>query len=114
MSVFRGLQTWLIPYADYLVRVAEYNGLRVQITSVFRSNEKQQILYQRYLRCRVNSRTCIPAAPPGRSQHNYGRAFDLVVNGDYRGSSQEALGRFWQSMGGVWGGSRDPVHFGVP
>lgn len=106
---FRGLQPWLQPYADYLLRVAIANGLRVSVTSVFRSIQKQDVLYQRYQR----GLSDIPAAPPGRSWHNYGLAFDLVVDGDYRGSSQTALGRFWQSMGGVWGGSRDPVHFGV-
>ena len=24
------------------------------------------------------------------------------------------VGAFWQQMGGVWGGSRDPVHFELP
>lgn len=106
---FRELAPWLQPYADYLNQVAVANGLRVQVTSTYRSNQKQAVLYERWQR----GLSDIPAAPPGRSMHNHRLAFDLVVDGDYRGASQAALGRFWQSMGGVWGGQRDPVHFSV-
>jgi len=109
MSRFRGLQPWLVPYADYLEAVALYNGLRVQVTSVFRSNQRQAVLYERYKR----GLSDLPAAPPGGSMHNHGLAFDLVVNGDYRGDAQKALGAFWQGMGGSWGGGVDPVHFSI-
>lgn len=109
------LEPWLQPYARYLVRVAEYNGLTVNVTSVYRSDAKQAQLYNRYLRCLQEGRSdCLPAAPPGHSNHGRRRAFDLVVTGGYRGSNQEALGLLWRSMGGRWGGSQDPVHFDVP
>lgn len=102
-NLFRGLQPWLIPYAEYLYGVADANGLRPRVTSVYRSIQKQAVLYQRYLR----GHHPLPVAPPGRSKHNYGLAFDMVV------THPEALGRFWEAMGGRWGGSRDPVHYEV-
>lgn len=102
-NLFRGLQPWLIPYAEYLYAVAEHNGLAPRVTSVFRSFAKQSVLYDRYLR----GAHPLPVAPPGRSKHNYGLAFDMVV------TNPAALGAFWQRMGGRWGTSRDPVHYEV-
>lgn len=46
-----------------------------------------------------------PVAPPGRSMHNYGRAFDLFAH------NLPELGRIWTAWGGRWGGESDPVHF---
>lgn len=104
----------LVPWARWLVQVAEYNGMRVQITSTLRTAGQQESLYRRFLACRsTGGARCLPAAPPGRSDHERGLAFDLVVNGDFRGAAQDALGRYWSSIGGKWGGSVDPVHFGV-
>ena len=114
MPQVRDLDPALAPAVAYLLRVAEYNGLRVALTSTRRTRLQQQGLYQRYLQCqRAGSRQCLPAAPPGTSDHERGLAFDLVVNGDYRGGAQRALGLFWQSMGGRWAGDADPVHFSV-
>lgn len=107
------LQPWLRPYAEYLVTVANYNGMHPTITSVFRSRNKQQSLYARYLRCKATGGSCIPAAPPGFSQHERRTAFDLVVRQGYRSPQQRALGEFWRAMGGLWGGEKDPVHFGL-
>lgn len=104
----------LVPWVEYLLRVAQYNGLRVAVTSTRRTRAQQQVLHQRYLQCqRSGSRQCLPAAVPGTSDHEVGRAFDLVVNGDYRGPHQRALGEFWQSLGGRWAGDADPVHFSI-
>lgn len=103
-SLFRGLQPWLIPYAEYLYATAEYNGLAPRVTSVFRSYQKQAVLYDRYLR----GNHPLPVAPPGRSHHQYGLAFDMVAQ------NPEGLGAFWRGMGGIWGGARDPVHFQAP
>jgi len=108
MPNLRDLQPWLYPYAKYLYDVAGYNRLRPQVTSVYRSPHQQQILYQRFLR----GESDLPAAPPGRSLHEHRVAFDLVVSGDWRSSSQAALGAFWIRMGGKWS-PRDPVHFYV-
>lgn len=103
------------PWVEYLLRVAEYNGLRVQVTSTLRTRAQQTVLYQRYLQCsaRGGRGTCLPAAVPGTSDHELGLAVDLVVNGDFRGPHQRALGEFWNSIGGKWAGDADPVHFSV-
>lgn len=108
MVRFRGLEGWLQPYAQYLFDVAVASGFRPTVTSVFRSLQKQAVLYDRWQR----GLSDLPAAPPGRSKHNYGLAFDLVVSAGYRSPEQMALGRFWKSMGGGWFAS-DPVHFQV-
>lgn len=108
MIRFRGLVPWLQPYADYLFRVAEASGFRPTVTSVFRSLQQQATLYDRYQR----GLSDLPAALPGRSKHNFGLAFDLVVYSGYRSAEQRALGNFWKEMGGRWFAS-DPVHFEV-
>jgi len=97
---FAGLEQWAVPYAQYLYTVAELNALNPRITSVFRTYQQQAVLYQRFLRGQSN----LPAAPPGRSRHEVGRAFDMVS------SNPAALGALWRSMGGEWFPS-DPVHF---
>lgn len=110
-SRFAGLQPWLEPYANYLLDVAVYNGFKPIVTSVFRSLQQQETLYDRFKR----GLSDLPAAPPGKSKHNYGLAFDMVITpGDYRSPAQQAVGRFWESMGGRWGGMVDPVHFEAP
>lgn len=114
MTSLQGLHPGLRPWIEYLLRVAQYNGLRVQVTSTLRTRADQARLWQRYQTCvKSGGHSCLPAAPPGSSDHELGLAVDLVVNGDYRGAAQEALGRFWESLGGRWAGSVDPVHFYV-
>ena len=105
---FRGLQGWLQPYAQYLHDSAVASDFRPNVTSVFRSNQKQAVLYERWRR----GLSDLPAAPPGRSKHNYGLAFDLVVRQGYWSPHQRALGHFWRAMGGRWF-EKDPVHFEV-
>jgi hypothetical protein len=71
--------------------------------SSYRSCEVQRFLYQRY---RVGGSL---AAPPGRSWHNVGLAFDLYprMSGTYASSDRTALIRAgWRPLGGV-----DPPHF---
>lgn len=99
--VQRGMQTWLAPYLGWLVDVAQYNGFQPRITSVYRSTQKQAQLYQRYL----EGKSKYPAAAPGRSYHEYGRALDMSA------TNLPALGELWQRMGGRWGGTADPIHF---
>ncbi len=114
MADISRLQPWLVPWARWLIAVAQYNGLHVQVTSTLRSREQQTLLWERYVHCQrvgAGRATCLPAAPPGTSDHELGRAFDLIVDGDYRGAAQAAIGRLWQQMGGRWGGAADPVHF---
>lgn len=97
----RGMAAWLAPYAAHLIDVAQYNGLRPRITSVYRSYARQAQLYERYRA----GKSRYPAAPPGRSYHNYGRAVDMKAD------NLPGLGAYWQRMGGTWGGNVDPIHF---
>lgn len=111
MASLSELEGWLQPFARYLVQVAEYNGFQVHVTSVYRSDAKQAQLYRRYQRCLQEGGDCLPAAPPGRSNHRLRRAFDIVATTGMRSPQQRALGELWRRMGGTWGGDRDPVHF---
>jgi hypothetical protein len=106
MISFSGLQPWLIPYARFFYNQVAAAGFQPRVTSVFRSTRQQAVLYQRY---RQGLSGGLPAAPPGRSLHERGLAFDLVVTPL---SAAATVGRYWQSAGGRWFPS-DPVHFEV-
>lgn len=99
----KGMQPWLAPYAGWLLEVLERNGRAYTITSVYRSRQKQQQLYDRWLA----GLSPYPAAPPGRSMHELGRAMDITSDED----TLRQAGELWQRMGGTWGSSRDPIHF---
>jgi LAS superfamily LD-carboxypeptidase LdcB len=101
MSRFNGLHPDLVPYAEALFQWAESNGLRPRVTSVLRSRQQQEVLYQRYLR----GQSMFPAAPPGRSLHERGLAFDMVT-----ADKGSAAGAVWNAAGGHWSPS-DWVHF---
>src|SRR5918996_4892569 len=96
-SSLSGLAPWLRPWAEQLHHYVP--GLR--ITSVYRSPTEQLELW------RNRHRNPYPVAPPGRSYHEYRRAWDMI------GTASELAyaGRIWRSWGGGWGGERDPVHF---
>jgi len=98
----------LRPWATALSAEASKAGLFPRFTSFRRSYAQQSRLYRRYLA----GLTAYPVAPPGRSAHELGLAFDLVVS-PMEGLSD--LGSLWESWGGVWGGKRsDPIHFEAP
>lgn len=105
MSAFPSLVPPLRPWAQGLYVVAQRHGLRPRVTSTFRSIRKQSQLHNRF----KAGLSEFPAAPPGRSLHNFGHAFDMVT--DVPGG-QEWLGAVWEHWGGRWGGRfRDPIHF---
>lgn len=97
---FNGLHPELAPYADALFQWAEDRGLHPRVTSVRRSTQQQAVLYQRYLR----GQSSFPAAPPGRSLHEKGLAFDMVVD------DPATVGAVWNAAGGHWS-PRDWVHY---
>lgn len=102
---FRRLRPELRPWASALFDVATRYRLSPRVTSTFRSLEEQRFLYEKFLR----GESLFPAAPPGASRHNFGLAFDLVVNSS---EGQTFIGRVWESWGGRWGGRfRDDIHF---
>jgi len=101
------LQPWLRPYAELLVSAAPYAGARsVRITSVVRSRGRQRELYNRFLAGRAQ----FPAAPPGRSLHEYAVAWDMVTEPF---SALTILGGWWNQLGGRWHSS-DKIHFSIP
>ncbi len=94
------------PWARALVDAAGAAGLQPRVTSTLRTRAEQARLYRRYL----EGLSQFPAAPPGRSAHEYGYALDLVV------APLDALydvGAWWQEQGGVWHES-DAIHFEYP
>jgi len=99
----------LSPWARYLYQIGKYYDPLLVVTSARRSPAKQQRLYNDWIR----GVSKIPAAPPGRSLHGIGLAFDLArIGKDPLGDPLLAyLGAVWESWGGRWGGARDPVHF---
>lgn len=101
--MFADLHPAFQPWATWIYDVAQYYGLRPRVTSTFRSVAQQAALYERY---RLG-RHPYPVAPPGRSQHNYGLAIDMVTADNPR------LGAVWNLYGRRWGGGHDPIHFGA-
>ena len=104
MASLRGLDRRLYPWAAALLDLAAREGWDVAVTSVRRSYSQQARLYRNYLR----GLSRYPAAPPGRSLHQVGRAFDLRA----AEAVLERLGAIWEQWGGTWGGrGEDPIHF---
>jgi len=102
---FSSLEPFLRPYAQGLLAYARKEGMAPRVLSTFRSFRQQDRLYQNY----ISGRSTIPAAPPGRSLHNFRHAFDLKVS---NAEDQAWLGQVWESWGGRWGGRfNDPNHF---
>lgn len=88
MIALRGMHTELRPYAEYALAVAEYFNVPVRVASVYRTWNEQSALYNRYQACRAAglypSPECpYPANAPGDSAHNYGLAWDSVVDEQY-------------------------------
>lgn len=105
MIGLRGLHSEVRRAAEMLLQDAEAMGLRVVITSGFRSLGEQEILRDRFEKCVAAGRfpsppDCkFPANRPGESAHNFGLAFDSVLEaGD----------------GAVWTRLRESYGFRVP
>lgn len=100
MSVLDGLDPRLVEWGERLLGEARAS---LTITSVRRSRARQARLYRAYLA----GRNPFPVAPPGKSAHEHGLAWDMV--GPL--SELRRLGRIWRRWGGKWGGAADPIHF---
>jgi len=111
MADLKTLDPRLVPWAKWLYAVGKYYDPLLVVTSSYRSAAKQAELYEKYR----SGRSAIPAAPPGRSLHGYGLAFDLARIGKdpFSDPLLAWLGEVWRSVGGIYGGQRDPVHFQV-
>jgi len=81
-----------------------------RITSTYRTRFEQARLFR--IRQRVLSGELpvseqpYPVAPPGRSVHQFRRAWDMVTTP----SRLQAAGRYWNQIGGRWS-PRDNIHF---
>jgi hypothetical protein len=70
--------------ADFACRLykflnaADAAGMNVTLNSGYRSIERQRQLYATYVQ---NGKRGAPVAPPGRSKHNFGLAYDLHFDG---------------------------------
>ena len=104
---------------DGLMDILREADARFVITSAYRSSTEQGELYSKWLREREDpeaARSVFTPLPPGRSQHERGFAVDIARVGVPAETDVmlRELGAWWRSVGGVWGGDRDPVHFEAP
>ena len=111
MADLRQLHPQLVPAARWLYALGKSYDPLLVVTSGYRSAAKQSRLYDAYIR----GESKIPAAPPGRSLHGYGLAFDLARIGKdpFSDPLLNWLGQVWEYIGGRYGGAADPVHFQV-
>jgi len=106
MTWTAGLRSDLIPWFKWIVSYVQSYDRTAQVTSAFRSRSEQRRLYDRYLR----GLSKYPAAPPGSSMHELGRAIDIKADL----IALQAAGVAWEYYGGTWGGQfggYDPIHF---
>jgi D-alanyl-D-alanine dipeptidase len=104
-----GMKSGYAEYASEFITWLRRNGLRVTITSAYRSSRKQAELFAEYQRARARGQEHLPASPPGHSQHELGMAFDLHIDPP---EFLPIVGHVWERLGGTWGGRfSDPVHF---
>ena len=112
MASLRQLDFRVQPTAAAFIRLLEQYGVNVTITSTRRDAATQRALFDCYQRtgcsnCRRGP-GCFPAAPPGRSTHDRGFAFDLHLDPPV----YQAAGQVWERLGYTWGGRfSDPIHF---
>lgn len=111
MADLRSLQPWLQPWARWIFDYGKSINPKLVVTSARRDLWKQTQLYNDW----ISGKSAIPAAPPGRSRHQFGEAFDMASIGvdPFEDWSLPWLGYWWQYYGGLYGGTKDPVHFGV-
>ena len=104
MASLRDLDPRARATAQAFVRALQQAGVSVTVTSTRRDASVQQGLYDDYRA----GRSKYPAAPPGRSTHGIGLAFDLKLWPEV----YAAAGRAWERAGFTWGGRfRDKIHF---
>lgn len=104
------------PIAAAFLRALAQAGIRATLTSARRDSKLQAKLYSCFKRVgcsdcskRPGQHGCVPAAPPGKSTHGQGIAFDLQLQ---PAGAYEWAGRLWESWGFTWGGRfDDPIHF---
>jgi D-alanyl-D-alanine carboxypeptidase-like protein len=107
--------------------LAAYGGMRTQADTnqilAYRTNDYRAAVARNPAVARIPIDQWRPIAPFGRSLHNWGAAFDIVITGAPAGWSRDkalaALGTLAPSIGLKWGGNfpRDRIdtpHFELP
>jgi hypothetical protein len=116
----------LRPWAEDMFRLAKSLDRRFVVTSARRSWFEQARLYSNYLWQRglevgvgadlgpanEGPSKLLPVAPPGRSAHESGMAWDMARIGikPFEDDLLPILGAVWNRVGGLWR-TFDPVHF---
>lgn len=106
---------------------AQYGGLRTQADTnqilAFRKADYERDVRRNPKLARVPINTYRPIAPFGRSMHNWGAAFDVLITGVPQGWTRDkalaVLGAIAPTVGLRWGGTFpsdriDPPHFELP
>lgn len=104
MNTLKGLNPTVQYYGEQLLMLAGQAGAQPRVTSGLRTPGQQLKLY---LKAQLGL-SPYPAALPGQSLHEQGRAFDVATNNDAYWLPQ--MGAVWKSWGGRWFAS-DPIHF---
>lgn len=102
--------------AQAFVNEAERQGIKLRVTSAYRSFEEQNDLYKQG---RSKPGQVVTNAQGGESTHNYGFGFDVVemVNGKpvWNNPNWNRIGEIGKSFGFEWGGDwksfKDKPHF---
>ena len=106
MASLRTLDARARPIAEAFLRALAEAGVKALVTSARRDPAKQAELYADYLA----GRSRFPAAPPGKSTHGVGMAFDVKLEPPV----YDEAGAVWEQAGFTWGGRfrpTDPIHF---
>lgn len=77
-------------WCEWAIAELDRRGFSPHIVSGRRSSAEQLVLYQNF----IAGRSRLPAAPPGRSAHEYGLAIDVWA-GDGRQAQMMALLKSW-------------------
>lgn len=101
VGLYEPWYTW----CNWALAQLDQRGFDPTVTSGVRSLGEQERLYRDY----QNGRSRLPAAPPGRSAHNYGLAIDVWAGN----GQQAAMMRVLESFGGELV-SGDPPHCQYP
>jgi hypothetical protein len=83
-------------WCDWALDELDARGYSVTVTSGRRSSASQARLYNAW----IAGRSTLPAAPPGRSAHEYGLGLDLVVVQGKASQQQRSMMNLLASWGG--------------
>jgi len=101
---FTGLEPEFAANVYRLLQDAHAAGYPLQVTSAYRSPELQAILYENALK-KYGSPSAARkwVAPPGRSQHNFGRAVDLAIDGSLLRDANSPAARWLRENAATYG-----------